>query len=33
VTALVIMGLALAARRGDRGLAERVQRGDESTLA
>jgi len=31
VTALVLLGLAVAARRGDRGWAERVQRGDEST--
>jgi hypothetical protein len=35
MTALVIMGLAVAARRGDRGQSERppVQRGDESTPA
>ena len=35
VTALVIMGLAVAARRGDSGQATRtrIQRGDESTPA
>jgi len=35
VTSLVIMGLAVAARRGDGGQADRarVQRGDESTPA
>jgi hypothetical protein len=35
VTALVVLGLAVAARRGDSGHAERarVQRGDESTPA
>jgi hypothetical protein len=35
VTALVVMGLAVAARRGDSGQAERgpIQRGDESTPA
>ena len=35
VTALVLMALAVAARRGDSGQSERapVQRGDESTPA
>jgi hypothetical protein len=35
VTALVVLGLAVAARRGDNGQAEqaRVQRSDESTPA
>ena len=35
VTALVVMGLAVAARRGESGQTERapVQRGDESTPA
>ena len=35
VTALVVMGLAVAARRGDSGRAEqgRIQRGDDSTPA
>jgi hypothetical protein len=35
VTALVIMGLAVAARRGDHGQAEPapIQRGDESAAA
>ena len=35
VTALVIMGLAVAARRGDSGQAERtrIQHGDENTPA
>jgi hypothetical protein len=32
-TSLVIMGLAVAAHRGDRGRAERIQRADESTPA
>ena len=35
VTSLVVMGLAVAARRGDSGRAEqgRIQRGDDSTPA
>jgi hypothetical protein len=35
VTALVVLGLTVAARRGDQGRAERAQvrRGDESTPA
>jgi hypothetical protein len=32
-TSLVLLGLAVAARRGDGGRAERIQRGDESTPA